>query len=202
MIVPANEPAMLWMAILPMTLIGSILVATALDERGFLGPSFRLIGIVVPLAVVATSLSLGTAALFFVRAGDLATEQSGAGLYAIGAGMFHLIWAQLYLVTRALWAAAIGAVGSALALIGSMLVGLAGASAGGNQSIFLIVFQVALILLLVPAIAPTLAARLAEREMPIQRAVVLAAFGVASVAMFTFAALVGWALPVAATSVR
>ena len=44
-----------------------------------------------------------------------------------------------------------------------------------------------------PWVAPGLASVLAEREMPVQRAVVLGAFGVATVALFTCSALVGGA---------
>jgi hypothetical protein len=112
--------------------------------------------------------------------------------------MFHLTWAQLYFAARASWAAAVGAMGTALATIGLVLFSLAGFSAVGQTGVFLAGFQLSLILLLVPSIAPSLAAKLAEREMPVQRAVVLGAFGVATIALFTTYALVGGALPVRA----
>jgi hypothetical protein len=63
-----------------------------------------------------------------------------------------------------------------------------------DSAAYLGAFQLALMLLLVPTIAPSLAAVLAEREMPVQRAVVLGAFGVVTVALFTCTALVGGAL--------
>jgi hypothetical protein len=188
---------MLLMAILPIMLIGTILAATVLDRRGYLGPSFRLIGVVFPLAAIAASVALGTAAIYFVGAADALAQNRGLGIYAVAAGMFHLVWAQLFILARAPWAALIGAAGTALSILGSVVLGLVGLPAYAGSAVFLGTFQLGLILLLVPTIAPRLAAVLAEREMPIQRAVVLGAFGVATVALFTCTALVGTALAAA-----
>ena len=186
---------MLLMAILPMMLIGTILVATVLDRRGYLGPSFRLVGVVFPLAAIAASLSLASAAVLFAHAADAFGRDRMLGLYVVGAGMFHLTWAQLYFAARASWAAVLGAAGTALATTGLVVLGVGGKSVIGDSGVFLAGFQLALILLLVPSIAPKLAQKLAEREMPVQRAVVLGAFGVATIALFTCYALVGGALP-------
>ena len=190
-----GDRSMLLMAILPMMLIGTILVATVLDRRGYLGPSFRLIGVTFPLAAIAASLALASAAVLFAHASDAFGRDHVLGLYVVGAGMFHLTWAQLYFAARASWAAVLGAVGTALATTGLVVLSLGGKSVIGGSGVFLAGFQLALILLLVPSIAPKLAAKLAEREMPVQRAVVLGAFGVATIALFTCYALVGGALP-------
>ncbi|MEA2676818.1 MAG: hypothetical protein QOJ81_959 [Chloroflexota bacterium] len=190
-----DDRSMLLMAILPMMLIGTILVATVLDRRGYLGPSFRVVGVVFPLAAIAASLALASAAIFFAHATEAFARDHVLGLYTIGAGMFQLMWAQLYFAARASWAAVIGAVGTAIATIGLLAFNIAGQPAVGDSGVYLAGFQLALILLLVPSIAPGLSARLAEREMPMQRAVVLGAFGVATVALFTCYAVVGGALP-------
>ncbi|HUP83473.1 MAG TPA: hypothetical protein VM284_04700 [Candidatus Limnocylindria bacterium] len=188
-----GDRSMLLMAILPMMLIGTILAATVLDRRGYLGPSFRLIGVAFPLAAIAASLALASAAILFAHAAEAFAHGYGIGLYAIGAGMFHLIWAQLYFAARASWAALLGALGTAIATIGLLVFG--GLPAMGGSGVYLAGFQLSLIMLLVPSIAPSLAERLAQRQMPVQRAVVLGAFGVAVIALFTCYALVGGALP-------
>jgi hypothetical protein len=193
-----NDRSMLLMAILPMMLIGTILVATVLDRRGYLGPSFRLVGVVFPLAAIAASLALAAAALLFAHAADAFARDHLLGLYTVGSGMFHLMWAQVYFAARAPWAAVVGATGTGLATIGLVLFSIAGMPLMGESGAYLAGFQLALILLLIPSIAPRLAAKLAEREMPVQRAVVLGAFGVATVALFTCYAVVGGALPVEA----
>ena len=191
---------MLLMAILPMMLIGTILVATVLDRRGYLGPSFRLVGVTFPIAAIAASLALASAAILFAHATEAFARDHLLGLYVVGAGMFHLTWAQLYFAARAPWAATLGAVGTALATIGLVVLSLGGRAVVGESGVFLAGFQMALIMLLVPSIAPKLATMLAEREMPVQRAVVLGAFGVATIALFTCYALVGGALPVEAAA--
>jgi hypothetical protein len=193
-----NDRSMLLMAILPMMLIGTILVATVLDRRGYLGPSFRLVGVVFPLAAIAASLALAAAALLFAHAADAFARDHLLGLYTVGSGMFHLMWAQVYFAARAPWAAAVGATGTGLATLGLVAFSIAGMPLMGASGVYLAGFQLALILLLIPSIAPRLAAKLAEREMPVQRAVVLGAFGVATVALFTCYAVVGGALPVEA----
>jgi hypothetical protein len=63
----ADDRSMLLMAILPIMLICTILVATVLDRRGYLGPSFRLVGVVFPLAAIAASLALASAAILFAH---------------------------------------------------------------------------------------------------------------------------------------
>jgi hypothetical protein len=192
----ADGRSMLLMAILPTLLVCTILVATVLDRRGYLGPSFRVVGVVLPLAAIAASLSLGTAAIFFFHAADAFAQDRGLGVFAIGAGMFYLTWAQLYVVARAAWAALIGAVGTVLLMVGSVVFDFVGLHEMADSTEFLGAFQLALLLLLVPLIAPSLAAVLAERELPVQRGVVLGAFGVVTVALFTCYALVGGGLPV------
>jgi hypothetical protein len=181
---------MLLMAILPMLLICTIVFATFLDRRGYLGPSLRVVGAVVPLAAIAASLSLAAAATYFANASDVFAADRGLGAFVIGAGMFQLLWAQLYVLARSAWAASIGAVGTVGLILGGLVFGLVGLPTMTDSVLFLGGFQLALILLLAPSIAPGLASTLAEREMPVQRAVVLGAFGVATVALFTCSALV------------
>jgi hypothetical protein len=154
--------------------------------------------VVFPLAAIAASLALAAAAILFAHAADAFARDRSLGLYTIGSGMFHLMWAQLYFASRASWAAVVGAAGTAVATIGLVLFSMGGLPFLGQSGVYLAGFQLALILLLVPSIAPRLAAKLAEREMPVQRAVVLGAFGVATVALFTCYAVVGGALPVEA----
>lgn len=186
---------MLLMAILPLMLIVTIVIATKLDERGFLGPSLRVIGVVVPLSAIAASLSLGIAALLFVSVSAALALNFVLGAYTLVAGLFHLLWAQLYLAARKTWAALLGGIGTAVALAGALLLNLVGIRFADESAVVVVAFQFGLLLLLTPAIAPNFAAMLAEREMPVQRAVVFGAFGVSTVVLFTCLALVGAVLP-------
>ena len=179
-----EDRSMLLMAILPIMLICTILVATVLVRRGYLGPQFRVVAVSFPLAAIAASLSLGAAAILFVHVGDALTNNWGLGLFAVVGGMFHLLFAQLYVLARSTWAAIVGAVGTVLVMHGSIVFGLLGLPIVAESAPFLGAFQLA-----------SLAAHLAQREMPVQRAVVLGSFGVATVALFTCTALVGGALP-------
>jgi hypothetical protein len=182
---------MLLMAILPIMLICTILAATVLDRRGYLGNSLRLVGVVSPLAAIAASVALGIAAAYFMGADEVLAQDRVLGIYALAAAMFHLMWALLFVVARTAWAAVIGALGTGLTTVGSALLGILHLPAYAGSAVYLGTFQMTLILLLVPSIAPSLASALAQREMPVQRAVVLGAFGVATVALFTSSALVG-----------
>jgi hypothetical protein len=190
-----HDNSMLLMGILPAMLVFTILIATVLDRRGYLGPSFRVVGLAVPFAAIAASTALGTSAIYFLHAGEALDLDRGLGLYALAAGLFYLFWAQLYLASRQPWAATIGALGTVVVILGSLAFGFVALPGMAGSAVFLGAFQLALIMMLVPSIAPGLAATLAEREMPVQRAVVLGGFGVATVALFTCAVLVGGALP-------
>ena len=184
---------MLLMPILPMMLIGTILVVTSLDARGLLGPR-RKVSLQVPLAAIAAGLALSAGA---VRGSQFAHgfTADAANLLALATVCFQFGWGFVHFRARSAASATVGMLAAGLA-VGAWLVGhVYGSGLAGAQvtlsDLFGISFEVALILALVPQVAPSLAARLAERQMKLQRAVVLTGFCLASSVLFTSLAVAG-----------
>jgi hypothetical protein len=163
---------MLLMAILPMMLIATILVVTSLDARGLLGPPRRKVSLHVPLSTIAAGLALAAAAVLAAAARDP---------LLLGAACFQVGWAIVHARIRTPTTATVGMVGAAGVLVGALAAGAADAALVG--------FEVALALALVPQVAPTLAARLSERQMKVQRATVLSVFCLSVTALFAVVAL-------------
>ena len=185
---------MLLMPILPMMLIGTILVVTNLDARGFLGPR-RKVSLQVPLSVIATGLALSAAA---VRGGSQLGQgfsADAANVFALATVCFQFGWGFVHFRARNAASATVGMLAAGVA-VGAWLVGhVYGSGLAGAQvalsDLFGVSFEVALILALVPQVAPSLAARFAERQMKLQRAVVLTGFCLATSVLFTSLALAG-----------
>ena len=105
---------MLLMPILPMMLIGTILVAGALDRRGLFGEPHRKVAVGVPLAAIAAGLSLAAAAIQFAGIGVTIAQDRALGIYFLGVAWFQVIWSLAHLVARNAVSALIGIVGNGL----------------------------------------------------------------------------------------
>ena len=182
---------MLLMPILPMMLIGTILVVTSLDSRGLLGPR-RKVSLQMPLAAITGGLALSAAA---VRGSQFAQGFTidAATLFALATVCFQFGWGFVHFRARNAASATVGMLAAGVA-VGAWLVGhVDGSGLTGAQvalsDLFGVSFEVALILALVPQVAPSLAARLAERQIKLQRAVVLTGFCLATSVLFTSLAL-------------
>jgi hypothetical protein len=190
-----RDHLMLLMPILPMMLIGMILLANALDSRGWLGPPLREVSLRVPLSAIAAGLALAAAAVHGSDAIGTSIGQSGGSVLILAVVCFQVGWSIAHMRLRSAFTATAGMVGTGVILAG-WLVGrifLPGADAATTtlSDLFGVTFEVALLLALVPQVAPTLAARLSERQMQVQRAFVLSGFCLAVTALFTSLALVG-----------
>lgn len=189
---PERGHLMLLMAILPMMLISTILAVSALDARGLLGQR-RKVSLHVPLSAVAAGLALAAAVL---HASGLWHETSAFGSQAFVLAVigFQVAWAAGHLRLRNALTATVGMLGTGL-VVAAWLVSRATAPAAASgvslDDLALIGFQVALVLALVPQVAPSLAARLVEREMKVQRATVLSTFCLAVTALFVGVSLLG-----------
>jgi hypothetical protein len=191
---PDRGNLMLLMAILPMMLIGTILVVTEIDSRGLLGPPRRKVSLRVPLSAIAGGLALGAAAIHLSKVASQSTQAGAIVLLAVIS--FQIGWGLVHLLARNAVSATVGMVGTGF-IVGSWLIGRITAPPGmagseiAQSDMFLLGFEVALILALVPQVAPSLAGRLAERQMKVHRAVVLSGFCLAVTALFASLALVG-----------
>jgi hypothetical protein len=183
---PGRDHLMILMPILPLMLIGSILVAQALDRRGFLGNPLSRVSIRVPLTAIAGAVSLAAAALHFAAvARHLASAPHVAWLFLVVAA-FQGVWAGVYPLRPSERLAWIGVIGSGVATA----LWFVAHTDIAMTDLFATSFQIALVLVLLPQIAPSVADRLAAREMKAQRAFVLACFSVVTLALFTSMALV------------
>jgi hypothetical protein len=185
---PSYSHMMLLMPILPMMLIGTILVATALDGRGLLGARDRRIGMTVPLAAIAAGLSLAAAAIHFSYLGANLAQDRLLGVFTFGVGWAQAVWALVYVQSRSATVALLGAVLNA-GVLGVALVSHLGGAPVGLPDMFAASFEFGLIVVLLAKIAPSLEEQLAKREMKVQRAFVLATFCVSVVTLLTSVAL-------------
>jgi hypothetical protein len=185
---------MLLMAILPMMLIGTIVIVTELDSRGLLGPPRRKVSLRVPLSAIASGLAFGAAAVHLSALGH-SSSQAGE-LLLLAAISFQAGWALVHLLAHSATSATMGMLGTGL-VIGGWLIGRVTSPQGfagaelALSDLFGLGFQLALILALVPQVAPSLAARVAERQMKVQRAVVLSGFCLSVTALFASLAIIG-----------
>jgi hypothetical protein len=152
----------------------------------------------VPLIAIAASLSLGAAAIHFAAIESHFDEFAPYGFAFIGLAWFQAIWAQVYLLRPGRRAALIGAavnVGVVGVWLISRAVGLPfGPEAGVPQAVgfpdlLATSFEMVLIGVLGTALLPASERRLALREMPIQKAFVLATFATGTVVAMTILAL-------------
>ena len=185
---------MLLMPILPMMLIGTILVVSALDSRGLLGPSRRMVSLHVPLSAIAAGLSLAAAAVKVSESGNSQSADLG-GMSLLAAICFQVGWALVHVRFRSAASATVGMLGTGAIIFAWLTAqvlerGISAPDAFMSAVVW-VGLEVALVLALVPQVAPTLSVRLSERMMKVQRATVLAGFCLASTILFASLALVG-----------
>lgn len=195
---PGHESLMVVASLLPLMLVGTIVVATALQSRGLLGAPDRMVGMTAPLTAIAAGLSLGAAAIHFAVIAEHLAENLAFGLFFLGLGWFQAIWAQVYLLRPKRDVALTGAVVNAGVIgiwIASRTTGLPFgpepwvAAAVGLPDLVATAFEVGLIGVLLPALGYRPLAAVVHKRMPYQKAVVLAAFCILTVTVLTAVAL-------------
>ena len=191
---PDRGHLMLLMPILPMMLIGMILLATSLDARGLLGPPRRKVSIRVPLSAIAAGLAMAAAIVHMSEFGATFADRTGT-LLLLAAICFLVGWCVVHLLARSAATATAGMIGTGVIVAGWLAAHILAPTAGPSEitltDLFGVSFEVALVLALVPQVAPSLAARIQERQMKAQRAFVLSGFCLSATALFTSLALVG-----------
>ena len=193
-----HEDLMFLFPTLPILLIGTILVATALQNRGVLGPADRSVSLASALAAISAGLSLGAAGIHFAVIQDHIADYFLFGIAFLGLAWFQAIWAQIYVMRRSSQLAIIGAVVNAGAVAVWFMSRTTGLPFGptpwvpeavGTLDVFATAFELCLIGTLLPTIAPDRLRSLALRRLAYQQAVVLASFSVLTVALLTAVAL-------------
>ncbi len=195
---PNHDQVMMIMPIVPLLLIGAVVLANALDARGAFRGHEPVVGLGVPLTAIAAGLSLAAAAIHFAVIESHFDEFALYGYAFIGLAWFQAIWAQVYLLRGGRRLAILGAAvnaGVVVVWLISRTVGLPfGPEAGVPQPIgfadmVATSFEVLLVGVLAVSTAPALARALAVRELPIQKAFVLATFSIGTMVALTVVAL-------------
>jgi len=117
---PDHDDIMLAMPVLPALLMGTIVTGTLLQRRGALRAEGTL-PLVLPLAIVAATLSLAAAAIHIAVLEEHALEDVLFGVFFLAVGGAQLAWAAAYLAFPSRWLAIGGLLGNA-AVIGVWLV--------------------------------------------------------------------------------
>jgi hypothetical protein len=195
-----HESLMFLMPTLPLIFVGTVLVAKALENRGFLRDGGDSVSLTAALAAIAAGLSLGAAAIHFAAIADHLALDLGFGLFFVGLAWFQAIWAQVYVLVRSAAVAWAGALVNAIVIvvwIASRTTGLPFgptpwvAESVGSLDLFATLFEAALIGVLLPTLAPRRLSSLAARSLGREQAFVLGAFCVLTIALLATVALLG-----------
>ncbi|HLB44750.1 MAG TPA: hypothetical protein VJK49_05125 [Candidatus Limnocylindrales bacterium] len=198
-LLPDHETVMFLLPALPVLLIATIVLGATLEQRGAFGPAGRMVSVGMPLAVIAAALSLAAAGIHFAVIQEHLEVDLAEGLFFFGLGWFQLIWAQVYLLRAHPRVAAVAVwvnVAVVLTWFVSRTIGLPlGAQPWvpepvGLADLLATSFEVGLIGLLLPSLAPERFARVVHAQLPVQKAFVLAAFMIVTVSLLTGLALV------------
>ena len=201
---PEMEDMMFLFPAIPMVLIGTILLASALRSRGLLGADDRTISVTTTAAAVAATLSTGAAAIHFAVVPQHVEEFAPFGVAFIAVAWFQVTWAQLYLVRQTRLVAAGGAVASVAIAAVWLLSRTVGLPVGpqpwipepiGALDVFATAFELALVGVLLPAVLPKRWPNFAGQRIAFERAFVLATFCVITVTLLTTYALLGEPTP-------
>ena len=114
---PDMDALMFLFPTIPIILIGTIVLASALRQRGLLGADDRTVSITATGAAVAATLSTGAAAIHFAVVPEHMAEFVPFGVAFVAVGWFQVIWAQLYLLRPTRVIAASGALVSVLIVV-------------------------------------------------------------------------------------
>ena len=197
---PEMEDMMFLFPAIPMVLIGTVLLAAALRNRGLLGADDRTISATATAAAVAATLSTGAAAIHFAVVPEHVDEFAPFGLAFIAVAWFQVTWAQLYLVRQTRLIAAGGVVVNVAIAAVWLLSRTTGLPVGpqpwvaeqiGALDLFATAFELVLVGALLPAVLPKRWPAFAGQRMAFERAFVLATFCVVTVTLLTTYALLG-----------
>ncbi len=125
-----HEDMMFLLPTLPILLIGTIVVAIALQSRGILGPADRSVSLTSTFAAIAAGLSLGAAGIHFAVIQEHIADYFAFGLAFLGLAWFQAIWAQIYVMRRSAPLAILGAVIN----VGAVVVWLVSRTTGQRPS--------------------------------------------------------------------
>jgi hypothetical protein len=193
-----HEAVMFLMPLLPALLVATIVLATWLDKRGYLGAAGRMVSAYAPVAVIAAALSLAAAGIHFAVITEHLEYDVAAGVAMFGVGVFQAIWAQAYLLRdsrRLAQVAAVVSVAVVAVWVVSRTIGLPlGATpwvpeSVGIADLLATSFEIGLIGLLLPRLLPERFAGWLKTELPAQKAFVLAGFTIVAVTVLTGVAL-------------
>jgi hypothetical protein len=195
-----HEDLMFLFPLLPAMLVGTIVVAQVLQKRGLFGAADRTVAMSATLAAVAATLSLGAAAIHFAVIKEHLEFDLGFGLFFIALGWFQVVWAQLYLLRPSALLARVAAAAN-LVVIGVWVVSRTTGlpfgpqpwvpEAVGTLDVFASAFELALVAVLLPQVAPRRWPSMANQRIAFERAFVLAAFTVLMVTTLATIALIG-----------
>jgi hypothetical protein len=195
-----HDDLMFLFPMLPAMLVGTIVVAQMLQKRGLFGRPDRTVAMSATLAAVAATLSLGSAAIHFAVIKEHLEFDLAFGLFFIALGWFQVVWAQVYLLRPSAVLARIAAGVNLLVVAIWVISRTTGLPFGpqpwvpeaiGTLDVFASAFEVALVAVLLPAIAPRRWPSVVAQRMAFEKAFVLATFTVLTVTTLATVALLG-----------
>ena len=196
---PDHENLMFLMPTLPIMFVGTVILAKALDKRGLLGTA-RTVDLTTALAAIAAGLSLGAAAIHFAVVQEHFEEWFLFGLAFVGLAWFQAIWSSVYLLRRTRTVAWVGIAVNAATIglwVMSRTVGLPiGPEAWEPEAIGALdlvstIFELLLVGVLLPTVAPLRFPELAARRLHYEQAFVLGSFSVVTIALVSAVVLMG-----------
>lgn len=194
---PDHEQLMVLAPFLVVLLMATIVVVSALANRGVLGEPDRTVDIDISLASIAAALSFGAAAIHLSVIQSHLDQDILFALFFLVTGWFQMLWPLAYFLRRSSTVAVIGLVvnlGITGVWVVSRTVGVPFGStpwvpeAVGVPDLLATALELGIVGLLLPVALPdrTDAPR---RLVPIKDAVILSAFAVATVALLSGYAL-------------
>ncbi|MEO6349359.1 MAG: hypothetical protein ABIP53_01785 [Candidatus Limnocylindrales bacterium] len=207
---PDHEGLMFLMPTLPIMFVGTVIIAKALDRRGFLGTT-RTVDLTTALVAIAAGLSLGAAAIHFAVVEQHLADDLALGLFFIGLGLFQAIWSLMYVLRHnrpVAWVAiAVNAAVIGIWLV-SRTVGLPFGpdawqrEAVGGLDLVSTVFELLLVGVLLPTVLPRRFPNVAARRFHYEQAFVLGFFSVVTIALVATVVLIGTTAPTWADAAR
>jgi hypothetical protein len=189
---PEMDEMMFLFPTIPAMLMATVVLATVLRNGGLLGEADRVVSLTATAAAVAATLSLGSAAIHFAVIQEHLAFDIGFGLFFIGIAWFQAIWAQVYLLRRDTWIAALSLMVNAAVVAVWLVSRTTGLPFGpqpwvpetiGPLDLFATGFEIALVSVLLPAVLPRRWPSFATDRMSFERAFVLATFSILTVTL-------------------